>query len=94
MLLKFNSFIKTLDNMKKAILILSIFISLTGTSNALPNYHLKVTPENVYVCISKTGHKYHNNENCRGLKRCTHEIRKVTKAQAMKLGYTACKICY
>jgi hypothetical protein len=80
--------------MRKVIIILSMFISIAGTSYALANHCLKVTTDDVYICVSKTGHKYHGNNDCRGLRRCTHEIRKVTKGQAIKMGYSACNICY
>lgn len=63
--------------------------------NAVPvNHRLKVTADSVYICVSKTGHKYHSDRDCRGLARCTHEIRKVSKDEAIRMGYSACKICY
>ncbi len=79
--------------MKKAILILSMLISvsISNAASTIPN--LKVKADSVLICVSPTGHKYHSYE-CRGLARCTHEIKKVTKAQAVKMGYTVCKICY
>lgn len=44
----------------------------------------------VYICVSPTGKKYHYSKNCRGLQRCTHEIRKTTVDDAKKLNYTVC----
>jgi len=49
--------------------------------------------DSVYICVSTASHKYHSHM-CRGLARCTHEIKRVTKAQAIRWGYTPCKICY
>jgi hypothetical protein len=44
----------------------------------------------VYICVSKTASKYHLSENCRGLSRCTHTVKKVSPADAEKMGYTLC----
>jgi hypothetical protein len=77
--------------MKKAILILLMLISVSICSAGSINPRIKA--DSVLICVSNTGHKYHSYV-CRGLARCTHEIRKVTKAQAIKMGYSACKICY
>jgi hypothetical protein len=80
--------------MKKAFIILSMFFAFIGTTQAIPHHNLKTKPEYVYICISNTAHKYHRSLNCRGLMKCTHQEKKVTKSQAIKMGYTACKICY
>ncbi len=80
--------------MRKAILILSMLLNLSIANAAPIRYHIKVAVDSVYICVSPTGHKYHNDRDCRGLAKCTHEIRKVSKAQAIKMGYTPCKICY
>ena len=47
----------------------------------------------VLVCISKNAAKYHSHE-CRGLAKCTHEVRKVTLAKAKEMGYSTCLNCY
>lgn len=41
----------------------------------------------VYICVSKTASKYHLSSMCKGLKECTHEIKKVTLKEANQLGY-------
>jgi hypothetical protein len=79
--------------MKKAIIILSILIGITTSPASAHQSYLNLKVDSVLICVSPTGHKYHSHE-CRGLAKCTHEIRKVTKAQAIKMGYGACKICY
>lgn len=79
--------------MRKAILLLTMLISVSISNAASIEPHLKLKADSVLICVSPTGHKYHSHE-CRGLAKCTHEIKKVTKAQAVKMGYTACKICY
>ena len=52
--------------------------------------------EEVYICVSKNAVAYHKSKNqCRGLGKCTHDIIKVTKEDAIrKYKYRACKICY
>jgi hypothetical protein len=78
--------------MKKGLLILSILVS-TASANPM-HLPLKIAAGSVFICVSLTGHKYHRDGNCHGLARCAHEIRKVNKAQAIKMGYSSCKICY
>jgi len=51
-------------------------------------------PEYVYICTGGYATKYHARPNCRGLNNCKGEVKKITKAQALKQGRTACKICY
>ena len=80
--------------MKKVLLILTVLIAINGITQAAPHHPLKAKPEYVYICISRTAHKYHRQSDCRGLARCTHEEKMVTKAAAIRMGYTACKICY
>lgn len=46
----------------------------------------------VYICESKTAYRYHFSKSCSGLKKCTHTIKQVTKEEASRLGYTACKL--
>ncbi|MDB5154962.1 MAG: hypothetical protein JWR54_3713 [Mucilaginibacter sp.] len=80
--------------MKKAIFILTMLLSISISNAASCKHFAVATVDSVYVCVSKTGHKYHSDRDCRGLARCTHEIRKVSTEQAIKMGYSACKICY
>lgn len=50
----------------------------------------------VYICISKNAVAYHKSRtSCRGIKNCTHEIKKVTLYDALnRYHLRACKICY
>ena len=50
--------------------------------------------EKVYVCDSSTSVAYHSKNDCRGLKKCKHEVIYITKPEAVKKGKRACKICY
>jgi len=79
--------------MKKAIIILSLLISVsTGNATVLmPQF--KPSVDSVYICQSRSAYAYHSHI-CRGLARCTHGIVRITRAQAIKMGYKPCKICY
>lgn len=48
----------------------------------------------VWVCTGPHSKRYHNNEECRGLQKCSAEIELISIEDAKKRGYTACKICY
>ncbi|MBC9811153.1 hypothetical protein H9Y05_01580 [Crocinitomicaceae bacterium CZZ-1] len=45
-----------------------------------------------YICNSPSAKKYHYSKTCRGLQKCTHEIKKTTVDSAKKSGYTVCLI--
>ncbi|HEY1195285.1 hypothetical protein [Flavobacterium sp.] len=45
---------------------------------------------NVYICGSTGAKKYHYNENCRGLRSCSHETVKTSIKKAQGLGLTLC----
>jgi len=82
-----------LIHMKKIIAILLVF---TLISTVAPSKNVVLhprIPDSVYVCISTASKRYHA-YICKGLARCTHEVKKVSKAQAIRWGYTPCKICY
>lgn len=49
---------------------------------------------NVYICTGKSAYSYHNNRNCRGLNRCSAEIKSVSLDYAKSIGRLPCKICY
>lgn len=54
----------------------------------------KTSIEYVYVCNGPSATKYHKTKNCRGLSRCSTNIEKISKSDAVKKGRSACKICY
>ena len=49
--------------------------------------------DKVYICESSTSYAYHQSKTCRGLSRCTHSIKELTKDTAAKKR-KACKICF
>lgn len=48
----------------------------------------------VYICTGPKSERYHKTSECRGLERCSKDIKKVTLAYAEEKGRTPCKICY
>lgn len=44
----------------------------------------------VYICDSSTAKRYHYNSNCRGLNRCTHQIKSISLEEAKSIGRTIC----
>jgi hypothetical protein len=51
------------------------------------------TDNTVMICVSRTSFKYHSKQ-CKGMRACTHEIEKVTIAEAEAMGKTPCGFCY
>jgi hypothetical protein len=76
-----------------AILIGSSGIILFSSFNSVRSNNEVRQETNVYICVSKNAVAYHVNQNCRGLNKCTHEIKNVTVDKAKSMGYRACKIC-
>ncbi len=78
-----------------AVTLLIAFSGITFLSSFKSVYSTKEIKQetSVYICISKNAVAYHVNQNCRGLNKCTHEIKNVTISEAKKKGYRACKIC-
>ena len=48
----------------------------------------------VYICNGPQSKRYHSSSRCKGLNRCSSTISTMTRARAMGLGFTPCKICY
>jgi hypothetical protein len=46
----------------------------------------------VYICDSPYARRYHYKEDCRGLKRCDHQIIKITLDEAEKRSLTPCHL--
>src|SRR5690349_51292 len=49
-----------------------------------------IDDEKVFICKSRGAKKYHYDQNCRGLKQCTHTIEKVDRSKAQELGLGLC----
>ena len=50
--------------------------------------------EQVYICTGGSSKTYHKTDKCNGLRRCSKEIKQITKEQAEEMGRRPCKICY
>lgn len=72
--------------MKK--LLLSLALSAIALSTSSSN------GETVYICTGPKAEVYHSRTNCRGLNRCSGDVKKVTLSKAIEMGRRACKICY
>lgn len=64
------------------------FLILLLLSNVVSPFVVLV--DDVYVCDSEGGKKYHYTKNCRGLSNCEHTIIKVTLSEAKERGKTLC----
>lgn len=85
----------------KILLLLAITLAFTSGLLAKPSTDYTrhgitaVTQTKVYVCLSANAVAYHGSSSCRGLNRCTHQIKSVTKSTAINTyGLRACRICY
>jgi predicted small secreted protein len=82
--------------MKKIVAVIALFL-LIGTTSLVTSCNNNASglfDDKVYICNSKSAKKYHDNENCRGLKNCTHDVDEISIDDAKEKGRTPCKICY
>ncbi len=87
--------------MKKflSILLLAVALGSCGGSNkeSSKEYRTKskaVYYDEVYVCNGRYAKRFHNDENCKGLRNCRAGIRVMTIEEAEDLGKTPCGYCY
>ncbi len=55
--------------------------------------HPKPKPA-AYVCQGSNSYAYHASTKCEGLDYCTRDVKKMTEAQAQKLGRRPCRRCH
>lgn len=72
--------------MKKFILLISLAVLTSSATVNLPT----VTYQDVFICDSKNGKKYHFSKTCRGLNACKASIKKLSLTEAKKIGKTIC----
>jgi hypothetical protein len=78
----------------KFIIIFGLFAGLWGSPDKKVSVRNQIRADSVLICNSRNAEVYHDHY-CRGLKACTHEIKKVTLGFAKnELGRRACLICY
>lgn len=73
--------------MKKLTLTLFTLILLTGFT--APN-----GTKTVYICTGPKAQVYHSSATCRGMNRCSEEIKAISLANAEKMERRKCKICW
>lgn len=79
--------------MNRAILICMAALSLPLLGNkTAPATHQ--TETYVYICTGPYADKYHSKSNCKGLRNCSADIKRVTQSYAEKKGRKKCKLCY
>ncbi len=69
--------------MKTLILSLCTFTLLVGCSDG-----------DVYICTGPQSEAYHKSDDCKGLRRCSGTIEKISKEDAKFIGRRACRFCY
>ena len=75
-----------------ALLISSVVVNAKNYSHEHPML-LGHASERVLICLSENAYAYHSHY-CRGLNNCKERVRNVSVAEAERLGYRPCKICY
>ena len=48
----------------------------------------------VYVCTGKGAKVYHCCKSCKGLNRCSKQVKEVSLEEAKRIGRRECKLCY
>ena len=48
----------------------------------------------VYICQGSMSECYHKTKDCKGLERCSTDIKEITLEQAKKMGRRPCGYCY
>lgn len=67
-------------------LLIAIFILLTPVAKKV---------NTVYICDSKNSEVYHSSKTCKGIEKCTHQIKEVSLEDAVNTyKRRPCKICY
>lgn len=48
----------------------------------------------VYICTGPRSKAYHSTKKCKGLRRCSREIKQITLEEAKLLGRGGCRWCH
>lgn len=75
------------------LLLVTITLVACGGSKGKGKEKEEANSNIVYICNGSYATKYHNNENCRGLRNCSGSIEEITIEEAEDMGRTPCKIC-
>jgi hypothetical protein len=77
--------------MKKLLLLTFLAGALVAPANSS---NKEQSSAQVYICTGTSAKSYHAKSNCHGISSCKGTIKKVSLADAKKMGRRACKICY
>lgn len=77
--------------MKKVIALAALFLAFSAVGTPTGTHD---DDTEVYVCTGRSSECYHSIEDCRGLKFCNGQVRKVSLSAAQTLGRRECKICH
>ena len=78
------------------LLLVSACFASAGFVSSLPAVSAySKTERAVYICSSPKAYAYHKSKSCRGLNRCSYEIKEIAKSEATgKFKRSACKVCF
>lgn len=72
--------------------LLFVPLLMSGCSTK-PKGNAATKASKVYICTGPSSRRYHATSQCRGLSRCSGEIREVTLEEATRLHRTPCRMC-
>ena len=78
----------------KSIFIALVLFSAIGGTTASTKKNTSILSGTVYICTGPKARKFHSSPNCRGLNRCSGNIKSLSVSVAQSKGFTPCKICY
>ena len=74
-------------------LILTLLFSCSNNKSERQDENQIQEDGKVYVCTGSYAKRYHTDEQCSGLQRCTGETIEISLQEAEEEGRTPCKIC-
>lgn len=57
-------------------------------------YSVEQKEQTVYICTGPQSKVYHRTSDCKGLSKCSKEIKKIPLEKAKSMKRRACKLCY
>ncbi len=82
-------------------LLLALLLTYCGSdkkNNTISSAPMGSAPKfsgNVWICNGKTSKKYHSDQDCKGLRNCTHELVEVSAQEAEdEYRRRPCKLCF
>ncbi len=73
-------------NFIKYTLVIISLIFIVGCSDSFS--------KDVYICTGPKSKSYHKSSHCEGLRRCSSDIKKITKEEAINRNRKPCRYCY